>query len=253
MQFLLAKHWDVNVNPTGWWVSEKMDGIRAGWTGSELITRNGNKIYAPDWFVSQLPANCTLDGELWIARKQFQRAMSIVRRQTPGPEWSEISYCVYDSPLAGGTFENRISHVKNILQGNKVAVVLNQQPCQGAIHLKVLLHQFISSGAEGLMLRQPQSKYEGKRSSTLLKVKKFFDEEGTVIDLTEGEGRNKGLLGALVIRSHTGTVFNVGSGLSDYDRRNPPKVGDVVTYRFTELTDAGCPKCASFVSVRADV
>ena len=52
---LLAKKWD-NEDPTGWWMSEKLDGIRAYWTGSKLVTRNGNEIHAPAWFTDSLPS-----------------------------------------------------------------------------------------------------------------------------------------------------------------------------------------------------
>jgi hypothetical protein len=41
-------------------------------------------------------------------------------------------------------------------------------------------------------------------------------------------------------------TFNVGTGLSDKQRRNPPKVGAIIVYRFQELTRDGVPR---FVSV----
>jgi len=47
-----------------------------------------------------------------------------------------------------------------------------------------------------------------------------------------------------------GKTFNVGTGLSDEERRNPPKIGSIITYSYTELTDDGIPKCAAFVAVR---
>ena len=37
------------------------------------------------------------------------------------------------------------------------------------------------------MLRKPHSKYEGKRSSTLLKVKTFFDAEAEVVRYEPGK------------------------------------------------------------------
>jgi DNA ligase-1 len=51
-------------NPTNWWISEKFDGMRLYWNGSQLITRQGNIVKAPDSWTSQLP-NVALDGELW--------------------------------------------------------------------------------------------------------------------------------------------------------------------------------------------
>ena len=54
-----------------WFMSEKLDGIRAYWNGRELLSKNGNKIYAPKWFINTLP-DFELDGELWTKRSDFE-------------------------------------------------------------------------------------------------------------------------------------------------------------------------------------
>jgi DNA ligase-1 len=100
------------------------------------------------------------------------------------------------------------------------------------------------------MLRQPQSKYQAGRSSTLLKVKSFHDAEGLVIGHQPGKGKHKGRLGALIVRMPNGTEFNVGTGFSDAQRTQPPKIGDKITYRYQELSDGGVPRFPSFVGVR---
>ncbi|HBA59103.1 MAG TPA: DNA ligase, partial [Alteromonas macleodii] len=76
----LAKQYDqsrTDINVADYWVSEKLDGIRARWNGTELLTRNGNKIFAPTWFTANWPET-TIDGELWIGRGEFERTASIV-------------------------------------------------------------------------------------------------------------------------------------------------------------------------------
>ncbi|MEC9165189.1 MAG: DNA ligase, partial [Pseudomonadota bacterium] len=60
----LAKQYDqsrTDINVADYWVSEKLDGIRARWNGTELLTRNGNKIFAPTWFTANWPET-TIDG-----------------------------------------------------------------------------------------------------------------------------------------------------------------------------------------------
>jgi DNA ligase-1 len=69
---LLAERWEGDVELQGWWMSEKLDGVRAYWDGRRFISRLGNKYLAPDWFLEGLP-DTPLDGELWIGRKSFQR------------------------------------------------------------------------------------------------------------------------------------------------------------------------------------
>jgi len=83
---LLAEKWDNVQDLTGWWMSEKLDGVRAYWDGKNFISRLGNLYHAPDWFVAKLPP-VPLDGELWAGRKLFQRTVSIVRRQDKNDLW----------------------------------------------------------------------------------------------------------------------------------------------------------------------
>jgi DNA ligase-1 len=63
--------------------------------------------------------------------------------------------------------------------------------CVGTDHLKQFLAEVEHKGGEGLMLRQPKSLYVGNRSTTLLKVKSFFDAEAKVLDYEPGKGKHK--------------------------------------------------------------
>src|SRR5688500_4024783 len=83
---LLAHKWETDHDPTGWWMSEKLDGIRAYWDGETFTSRLGNQFFAPDWFVEDLPAD-TLDGELWVGRKMFSTTTSIVKSGAAGQAW----------------------------------------------------------------------------------------------------------------------------------------------------------------------
>ena len=100
------------------------------------------------------------------------------------------------------------------------------------------------------MLRQPGSRYEIGRSTTLLKVKNFHDAEARVLQHQEGAGRHKGRLGALLVELENGTRFAVGTGFSDAEREHPPAIGSVITFRYQELSDGGVPRFPSFVGIR---
>jgi DNA ligase 1 len=95
-------------------MSEKLDGVRCYWNGSAMYTRNGNSFTPPDWFKKALPADMALDGELWSKRDDFQKIVSIVRRQDKNEEWKTIKYMVFDAPLMKGTFKQRIDKIKKI-------------------------------------------------------------------------------------------------------------------------------------------
>jgi len=66
------------------------------------------------------------------------------------------------------------------------------------------------------MLRKAASHYEGKRSSTLLKVKTFYDAEAKVIGYENGKGKYQGMTGSLTCQMASGKKFNVGV-LLDFD------------------------------------
>jgi len=68
---------------------------------------------------------------------------------------------------------------------------------------------------EGLMIKDPNSMYEPKRSKVLLKVKQFDDSEATVIGHNKGTGRCSGMLGALQVKLDNGITFKIGSGFHD--------------------------------------
>jgi DNA ligase-1 len=247
---LLAESWDNAADLSGWWMSEKLDGVRAYWDGKQFLSRQGNLYHAPDWFVAGLPAT-VLDGELWIGRKKFQRTVSIVRRQDKTELWKEVRFLIFDAPEAGGGFEERMKHLGEMLGGGLAyAAVHEQRVCKDVGCLREELARVEALGGEGLMLREPGSKYEAGRSTTLLKVKSFKDAEAIIIGHQPGAGKHKGKLGALLLRMPDGTEFAVGTGLSDRERANPPAIGAAVTYRYQELSEGGVPRFPSFVGVR---
>jgi len=250
---LLAETWDNARDLAGWWMSEKLDGVRAYWDGKQFVSRQGNLYHAPDWFVEGLPG-VPLDGELWVARKAFQRTVGIVRRQDKPDTWKEVRFLVFDAPAAGGTFEERVEFLRDGLAGWKAgfAALHPHQLCRGVDHLRDELARVEGLGGEGLMLREPGSRYEAGRSSTLVKVKTFRDDEAVVVGHEPGKGRHAGRLGALTVRLATGKVFSVGTGFTDRERQSPPPVGATITFRYQELSDGGIPRFPSYVGLRAD-
>lgn len=250
---LLAHRWEGDVDLTGWWLSEKLDGVRAYWDGQRFVSRLGNTFVAPAWFTAGLPA-IPLDGELWCGRKAFQKTVSIVRREDGAEAWRTVRYVVFDAPDATTPFEARIDRVRALLTGAGLphVEVHAHQRCEGTAHLERELARVEALGGEGLMLRQPGSRYEVGRSTSLLKVKSFQDAEAKVIDHLAGTGRHQGRLGALQVELVNGTRFSVGTGFSDREREDPPPLGTIVTVRYQELSDGGVPRFPSFVGVRVD-
>ncbi len=250
---LLANVWNPSIDPTGWWMSEKYDGLRGYWDGRKLWSRQGNLIHAPDYFLAELPRDVALDGELWIGHGKFEETMSIVRSETPDDRWKRVRFMVFDAPQVKGTFEERMQFLRAILpEENRFVRVVRQERCRGMAQLLTERDRVVRLGGEGVMLRRPGSAYEAGRSPTLLKVKPYDDAEATVIAHIPGKGKFAGKLGSIRVRTKDGREFSIGSGFSDAERESPPPVGTVITYRFHGLTAKGLPRFPSFLRIRRD-
>ncbi|EWC47087.1 hypothetical protein DRE_03456 [Drechslerella stenobrocha 248] len=256
-QLLLAEKWDqeTGIDPTGWWISEKLDGVRAYWNGSTFLSREGNKFHAPAWFTRKLPTDMTLDGELTCGRGRFIDTVSIVKTINAADRWKfSVEYHVFDIPSLGDRrFEDRQEQLRKLIDKTRIKWVklVEQTPATDKDHVLEELERVTDLGGEGLMLREPRSKYVQKRSRTCLKVKTFHDAEAKIIGHEPGKGRNLGRCGAFKceMMDGSGKKFKVGTGLDDNMRKNPPKVGTVITYRYFELTKDGVPRFPSFMRI----
>ena len=199
-----------------------------------MYSRNGKLFFPPKYFKDALP-KMALDGELWSDRNEFQKIVSIVKKQYENDGWQQIKYMVYDAPKLKLPFKERIAAIENCLQekgSSKYVELVKQDVCESNDYLFKRLDSVMAKKGEGLMLKDPSSKYEQKRSEKLLKVKKFDDAEATVIKHEKGTGRCSGMLGALRVRLDDGTEFKIGSGFDDSQRRKPPKIGSRVTFKY---------------------
>ncbi len=247
---LLLKSYSSDVNVTNWLMSEKLDGVRGYWDGKKLISRSGKAFAVPNWFIKGFPP-FEIDGELWTKRKDFENITSIVNKHTPHSGWRDIKYHIFEVPHQKGGLMERLSVLKKWLDKNpnEFIEIIPQKVCRGSAHLKEVLEELDSKGAEGLVVRNPATLYEGKRSSNSLKVKSFQDDECVVTGYTKGHGKFEGLVGALVC-SWRDRSLKIGSGLSLADRQNPPLVDANITFKYNGLTRHGNPKFPVFLRVR---
>jgi DNA ligase 1 len=246
---LLAMELRGEVDVSRYLVSEKLDGVRAYWTGAQLLTRGGQVIAAPAWFTQPLPKE-PLDGELWMGRGQFEQTSGAVRTQVPGEaQWRKITYQLFEKPHEKGVFKDRAAAIQRLVDTLNVPHVkaIKQERVENQAALMAMLKRVTSAGAEGLMLHLADAPYVTGRHAALLKLKPLFDAEATVIGHEPGKGKYEGLLGALRVRTPEGVIFKIGTGLTDEARRNPPPVGSTITYQYRDRTAGGKPRFASFL------
>lgn len=251
--FSLAQKYDGDIDLADYWVSEKLDGVRAYWNGEKLISRGGNAFAAPDWFVAGFPP-IHLDGELWLARGAFEQTSSIVARDSPHDGWREIKFMVFDLPAAGGDFNSRLQKMRRIIDesDNEFLFAVRQDKVGGEAELLAKLERITADGGEGLMLRRGASHHRAGRSADLLKLKKFDDGEAVVVGHNPGKGKYEGMLGSITVQTADGVMFKIGSGFTDAMRAAPPPLGATVTYKHNGYFQSGKPRFAVFWRLRAD-
>lgn len=235
----------------GWHMSEKLDGIRGYWDGKQLKTKNGNKIYPPKWFTKNFPP-FALDGELWSKRGDFENIQSIVLDDKPTKKWKEMSYQIFEVPNYDGNFTQRLQCANKWLKEKQIkhAHIIKQIRCEDREHLKKYLHYIENLGGEGVIIKNPKLTYFTGRSGEVLKVKSFEEMEGKVMGVNAGKGKFLGLMGSLTLQLENGVIFRLGGGFNLEDRKNPPNVGSLVTFKYYGFTKNNKPKFASFIRVR---
>ncbi|QSZ42343.1 DNA ligase [Sulfurimonas aquatica] len=242
---LLLSNYEEEQNINGWYMSEKLDGVRAYWDGNKLISRSGKLFATPDFFTKDFPKH-NLDGELWSKRGDFEAIVSIVNQKSPHPGWDNITYNIFEVPQSDGNLTTRLSKV---IQSNYVKLIL-QIKIQNKEHLKEFLHKIERLGGEGVVIRDGSLPYFTGRGKNASKVKSYIDDECIVVGYNRGNGKFQDMVGSLSCRLKDKRVIKIGSGLSEKERVNPPKIGTLITFKYYGLTSKGNPRFPVFMRVR---
>lgn len=260
------------VDPTGWFMSEKRDGVRAIWIPKKgLFFRSGKPISAPTWFTQALPTQCVLDGELFIGRNQFPKTVSTVRKKHPlESEWKKITFEVFDAPKIKGPFSNRLHYLTHQIKENAILKIVKQSKVKNFKHAHSNFKGIICIGGEGIVFREPNSPYVNGRSKWMLKWKPILTEEAIVIGFNEGKGKFKRMLGTfrVCLLTDKKLEFNLSGKLTKEFRKqyrfgkngsiqktpkentDYPVLNSVVTFEFMSKNKSGKPREPIFISKR---
>ena len=152
---------------SGWWISEKLDGWRCLWTGREFLTREGNPLDAPAWFLAGMPAQ-PLDGELWAGPGTTHND---VNRAVLSGDWLRLSFRPFDVPALGVKIEAAQATLASLALPAHVLPVTSWQVCSTEAVIEAM-RRVVASGGEGVMARKPGSGYAPNfRTEKLLKFK----------------------------------------------------------------------------------
>jgi len=262
----------IDLNTQKWCCMQKLDGCRCitifNERGISFWSRQGKKFYTLDNlkpYIEKLDIKnkYVLDGEVCIidenGKESFQDIMKGITRKDYTIEkpvyilFDLIPYEDFFAKKSKETYRERFNKLKKIIDTNStnLKIVPNQYDINQN-DLSSWLKKSETNSWEGLMLRNLESQYEGKRSFNLIKYKLFKDAEYIVEDieigtkpfLVEGVMVEKECVAALVINHiHEGVGYKVkvGSGLSNEQRLEWYKdktkiIGKEITVQYFEET-----------------
>ena len=251
-----------------WYLSRKLDGVRClaffnEWGEVSLYSRSGKPFLTLDKVKEELQSldlqNMVIDGEICIVdengNEDFQSIIKEIKRKDHTIE--NPLFQAFDI-ITAEDFASKVSKEKLFLRLQSLEMVLADPKLK---HLKYLKQHLTTSeemvkeqmaiaakeGWEGLMLRKDEL-YKGKRSQDILKVKKMFDAEYTVVGvenainrvIVEGKEVEEMMLKNVIIE-HKGNRVQVGSGFSLEEKRNffknPNKIlNKTITVQYFEET-----------------
>lgn len=236
----------------------KLDGIRCILTKEGMFSRNGKPIFsAPHIFESmkylfESNPNLIFDGELYADKfaNDFNKIVSLVRKTKPTQSDLDackkvIKYHIYDLPSNTGIFVDRMNELKTI-ELSVDCVLVKTDWLLSEDEVMEYYGTYVDEGYEGQMLRT-NGLYENKRSKTLLKHKTFVDDEYTILDICEGEGKRSGTCGYMVFETNEGKSFksNVKGSFkytADVLKNKETLIGKEATIKYFNLTPNGIPR-----------
>ena len=156
-------------NITDYLASEKMDGVRSFWTGSEFITRHGNILSVPAWFKAGMPS-VRLDGELFTKRGDFDGLVSAIQRKRN--PWESVTFQIFDLAQLRQPIEARLTTLATLTLPPHCQIVPHR-PLVDLADLDAMESEIVAQGGEGVCIRPPGSYYS---PNGFTKIKRIFPD-----------------------------------------------------------------------------
>ena len=247
---------------TEFWLTEKLNGVRATFYNNKLISRTGIPYEGLEHIIEEISwvslAGFVLDGELTLLDKSgmsdneaFRTATGIINSDNVNK--TSICYTVFDM-IPTLEFELDQEQTKYSIRRRALDTLSNTLKSDDTKYVSVLpvlyhgtdiseidrlLNVMVDEDKEGLMLNT-NVPYKRTRHKGILKIKRFYTLDLPIIGYEEGSGKYKGTLGSLVVGFH-GNEVRVGSGLSDAQRddlweNREDLIGDLCEVKYKEIS-----------------
>ena len=230
----------------------KMDGMRFNAIVKdgkvEFRSRNGKEIdllgYLEEEFIAMARGqNLVFDGELLIVDKGIildrQTGNGILNKAVKGTIktdearkvhatiWDVIEYDTFKQGVGRIPYHTRFSLLESMSLPAKVHLV-ESTVVDSLEKAEEIFKGYLAQGQEGIILKDMSGCWEDKRVKTQLKFKAELECDLRITSIQPGTGKYEGMVGAYICESEDGIIkVDVGSGLSDEDRKNFDVVGKI--------------------------
>ena len=142
--------------------------------------------------------------------------------------WDVINYDTFKSGKGKIAYQVRFSQLESMPLPGKVRLV--ESKIVGSLEeAQAIFETYLAQGQEGIILKDLSGVWEDKRVKTQVKFKAELDCDLRIVDIQPGTGKYEGMVGAYICESEDGVIkVDVGSGLTDEDRKNFDVVGKIV-------------------------
>lgn len=242
-------------------LSQKLNGNRASFYRGKMISRQGKEFTGMQHIISdleQLGMGWFYDGELIRKNvdnlsdgENFRIGTGIINSDAESK--NEIKFVVFDyfpeSEISNGQSSAKYKVRRDMLNGlrktikekNLKNVEVVTMVYEGTDQSQIMkwLDYAVDNGWEGLMLNKDAT-YKCKRTTDLIKIKRFYTMDLPIVNVVEGDGKLKGTMGSLVVQYKDNTV-NVGSGFDDKTRKlfwekRESLIGRIIEVKYKEIT-----------------
>lgn len=257
---MLAKQYDCRHTYTDIFVQPKLDGIRCLLTKDGGYSRLLNKFAGLDFlfeyskikeFFVSYPDH-VLDGELYSIKYNFNELSSLLKKKVPTREEFDlikknISYFLFDyyTPRNDQPFGDRNYFIDYYFRKSEIYTVPTHFMSKFDESSNII-EQWMQK-SEGVMIRSAQSRYVHGRTDSLIKFKKFLDNEFLILDISSGRGMWNGHARSLVCSTIGGETFKANIALNMEEaakllQEKDKYINGVATVEYQELTPRGVPR-----------
>lgn len=262
--------WDEN---TPCYVQPKLNGVRALYQNGHFQSRDempwndGVLAHLAEPLKQIFDPFTILDGELYVHGWPLQRINGAIaiNRKEPNEETVQVEYHIFDRVNYFLPFHERrlqlLEKVGLLIHPwiKLVPTMRSRTKSESDLHYS----RFVANSYEGMMYRLGDCPYtkpsagrgvsdKNNRTWHLLKRKDWQDDEFTIIDTEEGEGKRRNMVGALILETHAGKRFRSGTGLSDGEAvhmwEHSP-VGRKAKIKFLVYSNDGIPMNSSILCI----